>query len=338
MMRNRSRYALAVRKRDGEIAVQVHEIHSIMDRHPWMRWPFIRGVFSFVSSLRIGMSTLMESSKYYEESSLDEEEARERAAEDDAARSKREKTENGMLIGTLILSLALAIGLFSFLPVLIASPIKNLTDSHFVLALVEGVVRVLIFVGYVWLISFMKDIRRTYMYHGAEHKCINCIETGLPLNVENVRMSSREHRRCGTSFLLIVMLISIFIFMFIRVDNIFLRLLSRLLMIPVIASVSFEFLQLAGRSNTRIMYILSRPGMWLQHLTTREPDDDQIEVAIAAVEAVFDWRAFLGMEPEEPGESGQELGKSKPEAGKSGQEAEVPAADAGTDDDSILEL
>ena len=195
MMRNRSRYALAVRKRDGEIAVQVHEIHSIMDRHPWMRWPFIRGVFSFVSSLRIGMSTLMESSKYYEESSLDEEEAREREAEDDAARAKREKTENGMLIGTLILSLALAIGLFSFLPVLIASPIKNLTDSHFVLALVEGVVRVLIFVGYVWLISFMKDIRRTYMYHGAEHKCINCIETGLPLNVENVRMSSREHRR-----------------------------------------------------------------------------------------------------------------------------------------------
>ena len=162
-----------------------------------------------------------------------------------------------------------------------------------VMAVLEGVIRIAIFIAYIKLVSRMEDIRRTFMYHGAEHKCINCVEHGHPLTVENVRASSKEHKRCGTSFILIVMIISILFFMVIRIDNIGLRMLSRIILIPVIAGVSYEILQLAGRSNSKFMDLVSRPGMWMQGLTTTEPDDSMIEVAIAATEAVFDWKEYL---------------------------------------------
>ena len=193
----------------------------------------------------------------------------------------------------MIFSVIMAIAIFMILPLLIAGVFKNFIQSETVMAFLEGVIRILIFIAYIKLISRMEDIRRTFMYHGAEHKCINCIEHGLPLNVENVRKSSKEHKRCGTSFLLIVMVISILFFMVIRVDDVWLRILSRVILIPVIAGVSYEILRLAGRSNSKIMDLVSRPGMWMQGLTTTEPDDDMIEVAIAAVEAVFDWKGYL---------------------------------------------
>ena len=172
-----------------------------------------------------------------------------------------------------------------------------------------------IFILYVALISSMKDIRRTYMYHGAEHKCINCIERGRALSVRNVRKSSRYHARCGTSFLFIVMVISIIFFIFIRVESPVARVVVRVLLVPVIAGVAYEFIRLTGRSNNIVMRILSLPGKGMQMLTTKEPDDDMIEVAIAAVEAVFDWRAFQGLKEEEPLE---ELEPDVPELG-SGQ-------------------
>lgn len=161
------------------------------------------------------------------------------------------------------------------------------------MAILEGVIRIAIFIAYIKLISRMEDIRRTFMYHGAEHKCINCIEHGMVLNVDNVRASSKQHKRCGTSFLIIVMIISILFFMVIRVDQVWMRILSRIVLVPVIAGVSYEFLRLAGRSDSALVNLLSKPGMWMQNLTTSEPDDSMIEVAIAAVNAVFDWRAYL---------------------------------------------
>ena len=160
-------------------------------------------------------------------------------------------------------------------------------------SVLEGLIRVTIFIIYIKLISMMNDIKRLFMYHGAEHKCINCIEHGMELTVENVRKSSKEHKRCGTSFLLIVMVISIVFFMFIQVESPIVRMVLRLALVPVIAGVSYEFLRLAGRSDNCVINILSKPGLWLQNLTTKEPDDDIIEVGIASVEAVFDWREYL---------------------------------------------
>lgn len=193
----------------------------------------------------------------------------------------------------MVFSVVMAIAIFMVLPLFLASIFHRFIASDTVMAVLEGVIRIAIFIAYIKVISRMEDIKRTFMYHGAEHKCINCLEHGLDLTVENVRKSSKEHKRCGTSFLLIVMVISILFFMVIRVDTVWMRVVSRIVLIPVIAGVSYEFLRLAGRSNSKLMDILSRPGMWMQGLTTTEPDDTMIEVGIASVEAVFDWRGFL---------------------------------------------
>ena len=211
-----------------------------------------------------------------------------------AYKEKEKQKESATMGGTVLLSVAMAIGIFFVVPYLISQFVQNIlhVESHLLVTVIEGVVRLGIFVAYVGLISFMEDIKRTYMYHGAEHKCINCIEHGLELNLENVRKSSKQHKRCGTSFLLIVMLISILFFMFIEVESALLKLVIRLLLIPVIAGVSYEFIRLAGRYDNWFMNILSVPGLWMQKLTTKEPDDDMIEVAIASVEAVFDWRTW----------------------------------------------
>lgn len=292
MMRNGSKYAVAVRKPDKEIDVQVFDYTGPIKNKKLKNIPIVRGVLNFVDSLYLGMTTLFHSASFFE----DEEEVKavEGMTEEEKKtyKEKEKKQENAMMGGTVVLSIVLAIAIFFILPYLISLFFQNFVESRLVIALIEGAIRLGIFIAYVGLISFMEDIRRTYMYHGAEHKCINCIEHGLELNIENVRKSSKQHKRCGTSFLLIVMLISILFFMFIEVESGILKLVIRLLLIPVIAGVSYEFIRLAGRYENWFVNILSLPGLWMQNLTTKEPDDDMIEVAIASVEAVFDWKKW----------------------------------------------
>ena len=280
MMRNQDRYSIGVRKPDKSIEVKVEDYRSLIPCKTLTKIPFVRGVFNFIDSMVIGMKTLTYSASFYED-------------EEDAGKPKDEKSEALMMGGTVALSIVLAIGIFMLLPYFAASLFRRLTDSALVISVLEGVLRLVIFLGYIALISRMEDIQRVFQYHGAEHKCINCIEHGMELNVENVQKSSRLHRRCGTSFLLIVMVVSIIFFLFIRVNSPLLRVVVRLLLVPVIAGVSYEFIRLAGKSENPVVLTLSKPGLWLQKMTTREPEDDMVEVAIAAVEAVFDWRKFL---------------------------------------------
>lgn len=295
MMKNQDVYAIAVRKPDQDIEVRKEEYHSIRKKYSFMGFPIIRGVVSFVESMVIGMKTLTYSASFYEE----EEESRESAVEKTMGKVFKDKAEAVIMALTVVLSIVLAIGIFMILPFFAAQYFKKSITDTTILALIEGLIRITIFVAYVVGISFMKDIKRVFMYHGAEHKTINCVENGLPLTVENVRGQSRHHKRCGTSFLFIVMFVSILFFMFIEVDTVWLRMLLRILLVPVIAGVSFEFIRLAGSSENGIVNLLSKPGMWLQSLTTREPDDSMIEVAIASVEAVFDWKKFQEREAEE---------------------------------------
>lgn len=278
MMKNGSRYAVAVRKPNQEIVIESSEYAGIGKNKKIRNMPIVRGVLNFIESLSLGFRTLSYSASFFEE---EEEEKREK------------KKEDAVMGATMAASVVLAIGIFMALPYGLSLLFREAISSQWLLALLEGVIRLLIFLGYVAVISLMPDIRRVYMYHGAEHKCINCIESGMDLTVENVRKSSRLHKRCGTSFLLIVMLVSILFFLFIRVDSGILRLLLRLLLIPVIAGVSYEFIRLAGRSDHVLVNLLSKPGLLLQKITTREPEDDMIAVGIASVEAVFDWKSYV---------------------------------------------
>lgn len=290
MMKNKDKYSVAVRTPEGDIDVAVEEYESFAPAKALNRIPFIRGVFNFVDSLILGIRTLNYSAQFYEE----EQDTHKKDKILD--RIFKDHTEKILSTVTVIFSIAIAVGLFIVLPYYLSRLLSKVIVSDTALAVLEGVIRVLIFVGYIVLISCMKDIRRVFMYHGAEHKCINCIETGHELTVENVRKSSREHKRCGTSFLFFVIFLSVILFIFIRVEDPFARIAIRILLIPVIASISYEIIRLAGRSNNIIVRILSAPGMWLQHLTTREPDDSMIEVGIAAVEAVFEWKEYLRIE------------------------------------------
>ena len=294
MMKNGDRYAVAVRKPDKEIIVKTAESPGFIKGKKFLGLPFIRGVFNFVDSLVLGMKTLTYSAGFFD----DEEEE-----EPEKEPSKFEKkiddflgTKKGMdiLLGfTVAFSMVLAVAVFMILPYLLSLLLRRVTDSTSLIAACEGVLKIIIFMGYITLISRMKDIQRVFMYHGAEHKCINCIEHGMELNVENVMKSSREHKRCGTSFLLIVMVVSIILHMFIRVDSKALGFGIRILLLPVVAGISYEFIRLAGTSENKFVALLSKPGMALQHMTTREPSPDMVEVAIASVEAVFDWKKFL---------------------------------------------
>ena len=294
MMKNQEKYAVAVRKPDHEIEVKVSEYAGIVKNKKIRNMPILRGVFSFIESLVLGMQTLTYSASFFEEEDGNSGKKEQMSEEERIKQEKKEKKqESAMMGGTVLLSIVLAVGIFMLLPYFLSTLFQKVITSQWVIAFLEGVIRLAIFIGYVALISLMKDIRRVYMYHGAEHKCINCIEHGLDLNVENVRKSSRLHKRCGTSFLLIVMLISIVFFMFIRVESPILKVVVRLLLIPVIAGVSYEFIRLAGRSDNAVVNLLSKPGLWLQRLTTREPDDEMIEVGIASVEAVFDWKTYV---------------------------------------------
>ena len=289
MMMNRNDYAVAVRKPDQEIEVKRDRYISITQKVKLFSLPFVRGVFRFADSMIVGMKTLTYSASFFE----DDEDSEPGKIEQFLNRVLGEKLESALMALVMVLSFVMAIGIFMLLPLFIAGLFSSVIESERLMAVLEGIIRILIFIAYIKLVSRMEDIRRTFMYHGAEHKCINCVEHGLPLTVENVRNSSKEHKRCGTSFILIVMVISILFFMVVRVNNVWMRFASRIVLVPVIAGVSYEILQLAGRSNSRFMDLVSRPGMWMQGLTTKEPDDSMIEVAIAATEAVFDWKAYL---------------------------------------------
>lgn len=288
MMKNKEACAIAVRKADGEIDVEITEYHGVMHGSIFTKIPFIRGVFNFIDSFVLGMRSINHSAEFYEE------EASADTGFDRFMKSLFGKKAEKVMTGfTMLLSFALAIGLFIILPYYLSTIFERYIMNSSLLALIEGAVRLLIFLIYIVAITMMKDIKRLYMYHGAEHKCINCLEHGRALTVKNVKRDSRLHRRCGTSFLLFVMIISIILFMFIRVESPVLRIVVRLLLIPVIAGISYEVIRLAGKSENIIVKILSAPGLALQLLTTKEPDDDMIEVAIKAVEGVLDWRAFL---------------------------------------------
>ena len=309
MMRNGALYAVAVRTADNQITVQTDAHHSVAGKV--RKIPIVRGVVAFVDSLVLGMKALMfsadrfaeESEKELEERLAQEQKKAEKKAEK-LQRAGRERSQSGngksedsdntvLLTFTVIISLVVSVALFMMLPYFLSRLLKGIGAPEAVISIMEGVLRLAIFFGYMLLISRMKDIQRTFMYHGAEHKCINCIEHGLELNVENVRKSSKEHKRCGTSFLLFVMVVSIVFFLFIRTPDPVMRIVIRLLLIPVVAGVSYEFIRLAGLYDNRFVNALSKPGLALQGLTTREPDDAQIEVGIASVEAVFNWKKYL---------------------------------------------
>lgn len=288
MMKNKDNYAVAVRKPDGEIEIKTDTYTSVAGKWSGLtKIPFIRGIFNFADSLVLGMKTLNWSASFWE----DEEEDKREMTDEEEKKAKRQ--EDIIMACTMALSFALAIGIFMVLPYFISDFLKRWVKSYTARLVLEGLIRIAIFVGYVALISLMKDIKRLFMYHGAEHKCINCIERGRPLNVKNVRRSSKEHKRCGTSFILFVMIVGIVLLFFVRVESVLMRIVVRIALLPVIAGISYELIKWAGNSDNPVVCILSKPGLWLQKLTTKEPDDDMIEVAIASVEAVFDWRTYL---------------------------------------------
>jgi uncharacterized protein YqhQ len=290
MMRNKDKYAIAVRKPDNEIEVMVKESTPVSEKHPWLKLPMIRGVVSFVDSLVTGISTLTYSASFYD----DPAEQKKTKADEIGKAIFKDKLESVLMAVTVIIAVIVALALFMVLPYFASRIFVKVISSQFLLNLLEGLVRIAIFILYIVLISHMNDIKRTFMYHGAEHKCINCIEHGMSLTADNVMNSSRLHKRCGTSFMFLVMFISIIFFIFIRVDNTGLQVLIRLLLIPVIAGVSYEVLRAAGKNDeNKFLDIVSRPGLWMQKLTTKEPDRRMVEVAICAVEAVFDWREFV---------------------------------------------
>lgn len=317
MMKNGDRYAVAVRKTNQEIEIKVDDYKGIIKNRKIQRIPILRGVFNFVDSLVLGMKTLMYSSSFFLEEEEEEEKENKKQTKKKEKTEEQKKKSDDLLMGlTVTFSIVMAVAIFMILPYFISSGLRKVTDSAFLISLGEGVIRIAIFLAYILLISRMKEIQRVFMYHGAEHKCINCIEHGLDLTVENVRKSSKHHKRCGTSFLLIVMVISVVIFMFIRTDSPVLRVVYRLLLVPVVAGISYEFIRLAGNSDSKFVEFLSKPGMMLQRLTTKEPDDSMIEVGIASVQAVFDWKTYLS----------ENFGKHYEEETKEpGQQAEATA-------------
>ena len=283
MMKHKDRYAVAVRKPDGTVVVEQDDYKSIVGSHQkLLKTPFIRGIFNFIDSMILGMKTLTWSAGFEEEEEevLTEKEARKR--------EKLDQVINGVV---MVVSFLIAIAIFMVLPYFLSDLFKTVIPSYVIRTILEGVIRILIFVGYIWLISRMEDIRRLYQYHGAEHKCINCIENGHVLTVDNVRKSSRYHKRCGTSFMLIVLIISIILFILIRTDITWLKYGIRILLVPVIAGISMNYKK-AGSSETKLFMrsVCRECGCRNYH---KEPTDDMIEVAIEAVEAVFDWEQYL---------------------------------------------
>ena len=285
MMKNGPKYAVAVRKPDGEIEVKVEEYKSVIKWEKLTKIPFVRGAFNFVDSLVLGMKTLTYSASFWED------ETEELITAEEA--EKQKKKEDFIMGITMVFSVILAMGLFMVLPYFVSDLFAGIIESRFLRSVLDSIVRISLFILYILAVSRMKDIQRTFMYHGAEHKCINCIEHGMELNLENVKKSSKQHKRCGTSFLFFVMIVSVIVCFFITVDSKILRIVLRLALLPVIAGISYEIIKLAGNSSHPLVELLSKPGLAMQNLTTKEPEDDMIEVAIKAVEEVFDWKTYL---------------------------------------------
>lgn len=283
MMRHKDHYAVVVRKENHEIEVMTEQRQTLGERYHVSGIPIVRGVFAFVDSLVVGMKTLMWSASFFED-------------EEETSQEKEKQSDTVFMTMTVIFSLAFSIGLFMILPFLVSNLFKSVTDSSLVLGIIEGLVRVLIFIIYILAISRMKDIQRLFMYHGAEHKTINCIEHGDELTPENAAKYSRFHKRCGTSFLFIVMFISIVFFLLFfqifPINNMFIKVICRILLVPVIAGISYEIIQWAGRHDSGLVCLVSKPGFWMQKFTTKEPDREMLEVAIASIEAIYDWREF----------------------------------------------
>ena len=267
MMRDAAKTATAVRLPNGEIAVEMHPVTSIRDRYPVLNLPLIRGSVIMVESLVIGMRALSFSAQA--------------AGEEDEQMTKKE------IALTILFALVLASVLFIVIPTGAAHLAAAYTNDPIVFNLIEGGIRLAIFLLYIWGISWMGGIRRVFQYHGAAHKTIHCYEAGEALTVENVQKFPRLHPRCGTNFLLIVMVIAIVFHVFFGWPDLWLRILSRLAVLPVVAGVSYEIIRFAGRSENRIVRILITPGLWLQYLTTRPPDDEMVEVAIESLKAVL---------------------------------------------------
>lgn len=286
MMKGRKVYAVAVRKSDDTIVTEVNKTSSWLEKYKILRLPILRGMAVFAESLVLGVKTLGYSAELYG----DEEEEQPGKFEIWLNEKFGEKTEKVILGCTMALSFVLAIGLFMILPMLLSRLFKGLIPSMFIQNLLEGGFRIAIFLAYMKLVSNMKDIQRTFEYHGAEHKTINCIEQEMELTVENVRSCTRLHKSCGTSFLFVVMIVSILVFSLFTTDVLWMRTVVRIVMVPVIAGISYEFIRWARKApDNKLANLLSAPGMWLQReFTTSEPDDKQIEVAIRAVKGVLD--------------------------------------------------
>ena len=294
MMKNCEKYAVAIRKLDGTLTVERGDYPGLLHGSYLLRIPFVRGVFVFLDSLILGMRCVNLSAEYYaEEESETKADAAQEEGEKQEADKKEGSTDTWMSVLVVGLSLVLAIGLFMILPYFLAQWIGRFTQNRLLKAALEGILRLAIFLTYMVGISLMKDIRRLYQYHGAEHKCINCLESGKALTLENARESTRFHKRCGTSFILLVVLVSIVVFFFIRAEDPLTRVVLRVLLLPVISGISYELIRLAGRSSHPLVQAISLPGLWTQRITTREPDDEMLEVAMASVEAVFDWKTYL---------------------------------------------
>lgn len=307
MMKNKNDYAVAVRKPNNEIVVSKSTHKNFSDIVKLFKLPIFRGMLVFVDSLVVGIKVMNFSASFFDEEEdsssdkkLTEKGKKEKQADKpDKAKDNSldsQKSNAFLMVLAVILSIGLSVALFTVLPVLIAGIFAKFITNHYTLTLLESIIRLAIFIGYVTAASQMEDIRRVFMYHGAEHKTINCVENGFELTLENVRWQSRENKRCGTSFMLYVMVISLFVFIFIPSGNLAWRIISRVLLIPVISGVSYEFIRLAGSKDNVVLNILSKPGLMMQALTTKEPDDSMIEVAIKSVEAVFDWKKFLAEE------------------------------------------
>lgn len=323
MMKNKDEYAVAVRKPDNEIVVEKNTYKDFTNKVKFFKLPIFRGMLAFVDSMVIGVKVLSFSASFFDD---DEEQvtskknkktnkqvnnkAEKKSAvvkeelsatvtdhenqDEEKTQDKKENRVDGLLMaGVVLLSTCFSVGLFMLLPFFISNLFSKLIKTEFLLTLVEGLIRITIFIGYIFIISRMPEIKRFFMYHGAEHKTINCLENGFELTVENVRWQTKVHKRCGTSFMLLVMIISVLLFFLLPPMSLLWRVISRILLVPVIAGISYEFIRLAGRSENKLVNIISKPGLWMQGLTTREPDDAMIEVAIQSVEAVFDWRSFL---------------------------------------------
>lgn len=288
MMKNKDDYAVAIRKPNGEIEVEVDVYRGILHDSALKKIPFIRGIFNFLDSMILGMKTINYSASFYED-----EEAEETKLDKALNKVSGGRAEKILMGVTTVASIVIAIAVFMLLPYFLSTLLVQYIRNDSLLAIIEGIIRILIFVIYIVAISLLKDIHRLYQYHGAEHKCINCVENGRPLTIHNVMRSSRIHKRCGTSFMFLVVFVSIILFFFIRVQNPALRVVLRIVLVPVIAGISYEIIRLAGRSDNIFVKIISAPGMWLQKLTTKEPDREMAEVAIRSVEAVFDWKSYL---------------------------------------------